>query len=130
MLSGYSHEGTEEDSWQVGGFVLIGLLYCCFLSPLPRFYFPLGGEGLGGSTSLVRPFSVLSAHQWSRRVWGKKTGEEEGDVSRRKGCLCTFTAVRLVLPMFETEWRCKGKEGKTTKKQAGQTDTSSNSFSS
>ena len=60
--------------------------------------------------------------------WGG--GGDEGNVSRRKGCIFTFTAGRLVLPMLETEWRCKRKEEKTTKKQAGQTDTSSNSFSS
>ena len=56
-------------------------------------------------------------------------GEEEGDVSQRKVSICT-TAGRLVLPMLETEWKGEGEEGKTTKKQAWQTDTFLNSFSS
>ena len=42
-------------------------------------------------------------------------------MSQRKGCIFAFTAGRLVLPMLETEWRCEGEEGKTTKEQVGQT---------
>ena len=98
-----------------------GFFTAVFCHPFPFLFSFLGSRGWEGNTTLVGPFSVLSALQWSRRVWGKRTGEDKGNVSQRKGCIFTFTAGRLVLPMLETEWICEGVEGKTTKKQVGQT---------